>query len=170
MMAHPGKKLDFMGNDFGQAREWNEKQSLDWHLLSWEPHAKLHDMRRALGNLYKQEAALGEIDHHHTGFEWITCDDADNSVVAFFRRSSSGEMILCAFNFTPVPRLGYRLGAPAGGKWVEIFNSDASLWGGGNVGNYGETWTDGSYWQNRANSLHVNIPPLGAVYLKYMGT
>jgi 1,4-alpha-glucan branching enzyme len=169
MFAHPGKKLNFMGNDFGQYNEWRSSQSLDWHLLGWEPHGKLHDMMRVLGNLYKSEAALWEIDHHHSGFEWIWCDDADNSIVSFYRRSAAGELILCVFNFTPVPRAPYRLGAPARGWWKEIFNSDSEIWGGSNVGNFGACQTEDIYWQNRPWSFCMQLPPLGAVYLKHEG-
>lgn len=166
MYAHPGKKLLFMGSEFGQYLEWRPKLSLDWHLLSWDPHHKLHGMMRTLGNLYKNEAPFWEIDHHHTGFEWIWCDDADNSIVSFVRTDAKGNRILCAFNFTPVPRNYYRIGAPEPGRWIEIFNTDAEMWGGGNVGNYGSCHTEDIPWQNRAWSFHVNLPPLGGVFLK----
>jgi 1,4-alpha-glucan branching enzyme len=166
MYAHPGKKLLFMGSEFGQGVEWSESSSLDWHLLGFEVHNGLHNMMRTLGGIYKQEPAFWEIDHHYTGFEWISCDDVDNSVVSFFRRSSQGEIILCVFNFTPVPRLPYRVGAPVAGKWVEIFNSDSQLWGGGNIGNAGEVWTNDIPSHGRPCSIDLNAPPLGAVYLK----
>lgn len=169
MYAHPGKKLNFMGNDFGQFIEWKPTQSLDWHLLEWEPHGKLHEMMKSLGNLYKNEAPMWEIDHHNSGFEWIWCDDADSSIVSFYRRSAAGEMILCVFNFTPVPRTPYRIGAPARGKWREIFNSDSGDWGGSNVGNFGACYTQDVAWQNRPWSFDMQLPPLGAVYLKYEG-
>lgn len=169
MYAHPGKKLLFMGSEFAQFIEWNAKQSLDWHLTAWEPHGKMQNMMRTLGNLYKSEAALWEIDHHHTGFEWVWCDDADNSVISFVRKSAKGEMILCAFNFTPVPRQYYRIGAPAQGRWTEIFNTDAEMWGGGNVGNYGACQTEDIGWQNRPWSFHIHLPPLGGVFLKFEG-
>ena len=166
MYAHPGKKLLFMGCEFGQFKEWNAKQSLDWHLTTWEPHQKMQSMMKNLGNIYKSEAPLWEIDHHNSGFEWIWCDDADNSVVSFVRRSAKGDLILCAFNFTPVSRNHYRIGAPHPGKWTEIFNSDSSLWGGGNVGNYGGISTEEIGWQNRPWSFCINIPPLAGVYFK----
>ena len=167
--AHPGKKLNFMGNDFGQFREWNEKRSLDWHLLTWESHRKLHDMVKVLGNIYKQEAAFWEVDHHSDGFEWIWCDDADNSIVSFVRKSAKGEQILCVFNFTPVPRHGYRIGAPSPGVWKEIFNTDAESFGGSNVGNSGEVRADDIHWQNRQWSISMNLPPLGALFFKRLG-
>jgi 1,4-alpha-glucan branching enzyme len=164
--AHPGKKLNFMGNEFGQFREWNEKQSLDWHLISWESHGKLLAMMKELNHIYKDNAPFWEIDHYYTGFEWIWCDDADNSIVSFVRKDDHGNMILCVFNFTPVVRENYRLGAPARGAWKEIFNSDSSLFGGSNVGNLGEVWTQDVPWQNRACSLNIKLPPLAGVYFK----
>jgi len=166
MYAHPGKKLNFMGNDFGQFREWNEKQSLDWHLLSWESHGKLHGMVRILNEVYKKESALWEIDHHQDGFEWIWCDDADNSIVSFVRKDAHGNQILCVFNFTPVPRSSYRIGAPSPGIWKEIFNSDAALFGGSNLGNLGQVSTQDIHWQNKPWSFEIQLPPLAAVYFK----
>ena len=164
--AHPGKKLNFMGNDFGQFREWNEKRSLDWHLISWDSHGKLLQMMKVLNHLYKENAPFWEIDHYYTGFEWIWCDDADNSIVSFVRKDDHGNQILCVFNFTPVVRNDYRLGAPTRGKWKEIFNTDASMFGGSNVGNFGEVWTQDIPWQNRQWSLNIKLPPLAAVYFK----
>ena len=164
--AHPGKKLNFMGNDFGQFREWNEKRSLDWHLVSWDSHGKLLQMMKVLNHLYKENAPFWEIDHYYTGFEWIWCDDADNSIVSFVRKDDHGNQILCVFNFTPVVRNDYRLGAPTRGKWKEIFNTDAEMFGGSNVGNFGEVWTQDIPWQNREWSLNIKLPPLAAVYFR----
>ena len=164
--AHPGKKLNFMGNEFGQFREWNEKRSLDWHLVSWDSHGKLLEMMKVLNHIYKENSPFWEIDHYYTGFEWIWCDDADNSIVSFVRKDDHGNMILCVFNFTPVVRNDYRLGAPARGAWKEIFNTDAEMFGGSNVGNLGEVWTQDIPWQNRDCSLNIKLPPLAAVYFK----
>ena len=164
--AHPGKKLNFMGNEFGQFREWCEKRSLDWHLISWDSHGKMLAMMKDLNHIYKENAPFWEIDHYYTGFEWIWCDDADNSIVSFVRKDDHGNEILCVFNFTPVVRNDYRLGAPTAGKWKEIFNTDASMYGGSNVGNFGEVWTQQIPWQNRAQSLSIQLPPLGAVFFK----
>ena len=164
--AHPGKKLNFMGNEFGQFREWNEKQSLDWHLVSWDSHGKLLQMMKVLNHLYKENAPFWEIDHYYTGFEWIWCDDADNSIVSFVRKDDHGNQILCVFNFTPVVRNDYRLGAPTRGAWKEIFNTDSSMFGGSNVGNYGEVWTQDVPWQNRECSLSIQLPPLAAVFFR----
>ena len=164
--AHPGKKLNFMGNDFGQFREWNEKRSLDWHLVSWDSHGKLLQMMKVLNHLYKENAPFWEIDHYYTGFEWIWCDDADNSIVSFVRKDDHGNQILCVFNFTPVVRNDYRLGAPTRGAWKEIFNTDAAMFGGSNVGNFGEVWTQDIPWQNRDCSLNIQLPPLAAVFFR----
>ena len=164
--AHPGKKLNFMGNEFGQFREWNEKRSLDWHLVSWDSHGKLLEMMKVLNHIYKDNSPFWEIDHYYTGFEWIWCDDADNSIVSFVRKDDHGNMILCVFNFTPVVRNDYRLGAPARGAWKEIFNTDAAMFGGSNVGNLGEVWTQDIPWQSRDCSLNIKLPPLAAVYFK----
>ncbi|MBO7062597.1 MAG: 1,4-alpha-glucan branching protein GlgB [Fibrobacter sp.] len=164
--AHPGKKLNFMGNEFGQFREWNEKQSLDWHLVSWDSHGKLLQMMKVLNHLYKENAPFWEIDHYYTGFEWIWCDDADNSIVSFVRKDDHGNQILCVFNFTPVVRYNYRLGAPTRGKWKEIFNTDSDMFGGSNVGNFGEVWTQDVPWQNRDCSLNIKLPPLAAVFFR----
>lgn len=164
--AHPGKKLNFMGNEFGQFREWNEKRSLDWHLVSWDSHGKVLQMMKDLNHIYKDNSPFWEIDHYYTGFEWIWCDDADNSIVSFVRKDDHGNMILCVFNFTPVVRNDYRLGAPARGAWKEIFNTDSELYGGSNVGNLGEVWTQDIPWQNRQWSLSIKLPPLAGVYFK----
>jgi len=164
--AHPGKKLNFMGNEFGQFREWNEKQSLDWHLVSWDSHGKILQMMKVLNHIYKESAPLWEIDHYYTGFEWIWCDDADNSIVSFVRKDDHGNMILCVFNFTPVVRENYRLGAPARGAWKEIFNTDSEMFGGSNVGNFGEVWTEDIPWQNRQCSLNIKLPPLAGIYFQ----
>ena len=164
--AHPGKKLNFMGNEFGQFREWNEKRSLDWHLVSWDSHGKVLQMMKDLNHIYKENSPFWEIDHYYTGFEWIWCDDADNSIVSFVRKDDHGNMILCVFNFTPVVRNDYRLGAPARGAWKEIFNTDSELYGGSNVGNLGEVWTQDIPWQNRDCSLCIKLPPLAGVYFK----
>ena len=167
MYAHPGKQLLFMGCEFGQSAEWNAKQSLDWHLTGWEPHGQLQSMMSTLGHLYKEERPLWEIDHHESGFEWISCDDADSSIISFVRKSAHGEMVLCVFNFTPVPRENYRIGAPASGRWTEIFNTDSSLWGGSNVGNYGSVYSQQMEWQGRPQSLLINLPPLAGVYFRW---
>lgn len=166
MYAHPGKKLLFMGGEFGQYLEWRPKTSLDWHLLTWEPHQKLHHMMKTLNHLYKNEKPLWEVDHHSSGFEWIWCDDADSSVVSFVRRCSQGETVLCVFNFTPVARSDYRIGVPEAGVWQEVFNSDSDLWGGSNVGNYGNVSTEPIAWQNQSQSMILQLPPLGALFFK----
>ena len=112
---------------------------------------------------------MWEVDHAPEGFEWISCDDADSSIVSFVRRDAHGAMILCAFNFTPVPRTPYRIGVPARGRWKEIFNSDSEMWGGGNIGNAGEIRSEDIGWQGRPWSANIQLPPLAAVFFKFVG-
>src|SRR2546427_4959804 len=139
MWGHPGKKLLFMGGEFGQWSEWNFAQSLDWHLL--EPrsdprHAQLRQFVSDLNHLYQREPALNELDCDPAGFSWIDCYDSDNSVVSFMRRGKKAEdtlVFIC--NFTPIPRHGYRLGVPNQGEYIELLNSDATPYGGSGLGN-----------------------------------
>jgi 1,4-alpha-glucan branching enzyme len=168
LYGHPGKKLLFMGSEFGQYIEWNPKQSLDWHLTNWDPHRKLTDMVRNINHIYKDEKAFWELDSSPEGFEWIDCDDADQSIVSFIRKSKDpNNFILIVSNFTPVVRHNYRVGVPRPGRYQEIFNTDSSLFGGSNVGNLGEKFTEDQPWQRRPVSLMINIPPLSVVYFKF---
>ena len=167
MYAHPGKKLMFMGAEFGQGREWNYDQSLDWHLLDYPLHAGLRQYVKDLNRLYQEEAALHEVDFEGHGFHWIDCNDSDNSVVSFVRRSQDGrEVVLAILNFTPVPRDGYRIGVPVGGSYVELINSDAAVYGGGNVGNAGVAFTEPIAAHGHPDSLRLTLPPLGCLLLK----
>lgn len=166
--AHPGKKLMFMGEEIGQWREWNCKQSLDWHLLEYEPHAKMKNYMKDLNKVYKENPAFWEIDFNYEGFEWIDFRDSDNSIVSFMRKGKNpDEIIVCAFNFTPVARKNYRIGVNRPGYYSEIFNSDSGDYWGGNIGNYGGMWTEEIAWQGKAHSLNITLPPLGAVFFKY---
>jgi len=168
MYGHPGKKLTFMGNEFAQFSEWKPKQSLDWHLCQWDSHQKMMEFCAALNHTYRDNRSLWEQDTRPGGFEWISCDDADSSIVSFFRRSSDGkELILCICNFTPVPRESYRIGAPAEGYWQEILNTDSEMFGGSNLGNDGGRWTEPTPWQERPWSLSITLPPLAAVYFRW---
>ena len=170
MYAHPGKKLLFMGAEFGQWDEWSSDRSLDWHLNNYPPHKGIQLLLRELNNLYKKEPAFHEVDYSPTGFEWIDCSDWEGSVVSFIRWSKDYKSVLVAvFNFTPVVRYDYRFGMPFRGKWNEIFNSDAEVYGGGNVGNYGGKWTDDIPWMQRPCSVTLTLPPLGAVFLMLEG-
>ena len=165
--THPGKKLLFMGGEFGQWREWNEAESLDWHLLEYAPHRELQACVSDLSKLYRSEPALHDLDFDPAGFEWIDCNDSDSSVVSFLRRARRAEdylVVVC--NFTPVPRRRYRIGVPDGGFYREIFNSDSMFYGGSNVGNGSGLNTEPAPCHGRPHSLLVEIPPLGGVILK----
>jgi len=169
MFAHPGKKLLFMGDEFGQWNEWNDGQSLDWILLDFDTHRGLQKCVGDLNKLYVSEAALHEIDFSWEGFQWIDFHDVDSSIVSFIRRShNSADEIVVAVNLTPVPRYGYRVGVPQAGMWREIFNSDSSYYGGSNVGNV-LLLTDDKPWQGQNFSVMMTLPPLGVVYLKREG-
>jgi 1,4-alpha-glucan branching enzyme len=167
MYAHPGKKLMFMGAEFGQGREWNYDRSLDWHLLDRPLHGGLRQFVKDLNGVYHRERALHEVDFDGHGFQWIDCNDSDNSVVSFIRRSDDGgEFVVAILNFTPVPRDGYRIGVPAGGAYVELINSDSEIYGGGNVGNGGVVFTEPIAAHGHADSLRLALPPLGCLLLK----
>ncbi|MGM0507713.1 MAG: 1,4-alpha-glucan branching protein GlgB [Fusobacteriota bacterium] len=167
MYAHPGKKLLFMGGEFGQWKEWTCKNSLDWHLLEYEPHRKLLDFTRDLNGLYKNEEALYEVDFDGKGFEWIDFTDSDNSIISFIRKSKDeSEIIVCVFNFTPMTHENYRIGVNKPGFYEEIFNSDSQRYWGSNFGNYGGLWSEDLPWQGKQHSLKINIPPLSGVYFK----
>ena len=167
MYGHPGKKLLFMGGEIGQWREWHPRTSLDWHLLGHEPHRKLQAFVRDLNRLYRSEPALYELDFDPAGFEWIDCQDTDNSVVSFLRRAKDPEQFLVfVCNFTPIPRYGYRIGVPAPGFYAEVLNSDSEIYGGSNVGNWGGVHADPRPWQWRPYSVELTLPPLGVMVLK----
>jgi 1,4-alpha-glucan branching enzyme len=166
MYGQPGKKLLFMGGEFGQRREWNHDGELDWELLGLPRHDGLRRLVQHLNYVYKTEPALWELDDTHKGFEWIDFHDADNSVVAFMRRSRGGDVIVFAVNATPLVRQGYRLGVPGGGFYREIINTDAETYGGSNVGNMGGFEAEDFPWQGRTHSLLVSLPPLATVAFK----
>jgi 1,4-alpha-glucan branching enzyme len=168
MYGHPGKKLLFMGGEFGQTREWNHDRSLDWHLLEMGPyHRGLQRLVKDLNRLYRSEPALHEVDFDHAGFEWIDANDSEQSIVSFLRRGKDpGDFILIVCNFTPVPRHSYRVGAPVGGHYREILNTDSSAYGGSNAGNSGGVRAEPLPWQGQPCSLALNLPPLAAIFLK----
>jgi 1,4-alpha-glucan branching enzyme len=167
MYTHPGKKLLFMGGEFGQGREWNYDHSLDWHLLEQPLHAGLQRFVRDVNRIYQSEPALHEIDFDGAGFEWIDCNDSDNSIVSFIRRSQDGaQFVLAVLNFTPVPRHGYRIGVPVAGAYAELLNSDAEAYAGGNIGNGGAVSTERIAAHGRSDSLRLTLPPLGCLVLK----
>jgi 1,4-alpha-glucan branching enzyme len=170
MYAQPGKKMLFMGGEFGQWREWVHDGSLDWDLLNYPLHAGLQRWMQDLNRLYRGEPALHEMDCHPAGFEWIDCDDADGSAVTLIRKGkSSSTIILVACNFTPVPRYSYRLGSPRSGYWQEILNSDAGDYGGSNMGNLGGVETVPVPLHGRPHSLTITLPPLSVSFFKNLG-
>ena len=167
MFAHPGKKLLFMGCEFGQEREWNHDHSLDWHTLSDPAHAGMKDLVRDLNSLYRSRPALYQRDCEWNGFEWLEVNDSDNSVIAFLRRSGSGDQtVIAVSNFTPVPRHNYRIRVPESGFWQEILNTDSACYGGSNVGNQGGVWSESIPWGGGNHSVNLTIPPLATVYLE----
>ncbi|MBX2998450.1 MAG: 1,4-alpha-glucan branching protein GlgB [Caldilineaceae bacterium] len=167
MTGHPGKKLLFMGGEFGQWREWTEAYSLDWHLLQQKMHQQLHQYVADLNHLYLSEAAFHEIDTSWEGFAWLDLQDVDNSILSFQRMASDPEeFIVVVCNFTPVPHFGYRVGLPQGGRYTEIFNSDWAQYGGSNVRNPEEIHAENIPWQSGSCSAMLNLPPLGVIYLK----
>lgn len=167
MYGHPGKKLLFMGSEFGQFKEWDYKKSLDWHLLDYELHRKLRDYVRDLNALYINEKALYEVDFSYEGFEWIDCNDSDHSIVSFIRRGRDRrDMLLFVCNFTPVAYEDYRVGVPYDLFYKEVLNSDSEIYGGSNVGNLGGVRADGWSAHGRPFSVSLRIPPYGVLVLK----
>jgi 1,4-alpha-glucan branching enzyme len=166
MWGHPGKKLLFMGGEFGQEREWNHDQSLDWHLLDDPFHAGVKALVADLNRVYRTVPALHERDCEASGFQWLVSDDRDNSVLAFARRGEAeGSLAVVASNFTPVPRYGYRIGVPLPGFYEEAINTDAEIYAGGNVGNMGGLQTEETPCHGHPCSLVLTLPPLGTVYM-----
>jgi 1,4-alpha-glucan branching enzyme len=165
--THPGKKLNFMGHEFGQWREWSEARSLDWDLLDMPMHRGMQAWTRAVNQLYRQQPALYEQDFNAAGFQWIEPNDAEQSVFTYIRFASDPkDFLVIGANFTPVPRHGYRIGVPASGYYAEILNSDSVHYGGSNVGNQGGVHTDSTAWHRYHQSLSLTLPPLGMVILK----
>jgi 1,4-alpha-glucan branching enzyme len=167
MYAQPGKKLLFMGADVAQWHEWQHDSSVEWHLLQWAPHTGVHNWVKALNYAYRCEAALHELDSDPAGFQWVDCNDADSSVLSLLRKKpATSEVMLAAFNFTPVPRYNYRMGVPQGGYWREILNSDAQEYGGGGIGNLGGCHATDVPSHGMPHSLELTLPPLAAVFFK----
>jgi 1,4-alpha-glucan branching enzyme len=166
MYAHPGKKLLFMGGEIGQWKEWNHDESVDWHLLQYPLHDGVRRLVQHLNYLYTSEPAFSENDDTYLGFEWIDFHDADNSVLTFMRKAESGSTVVLVVNATPVVRHYYRVGAPGEGWYEEILNTDAGIYGGSNVGNYGGLHADAIPWQGRSHSLVLTLPPLATIGFK----
>jgi len=167
MYGHPGKKLLFMGNDFGQFSEWSHTRSLDWHLLDYDMHRKLQLFVKDLNRLYTSHKALYEIDYSYDGFEWIDCNDNIHSMVSFIRKGRDyHDMLIFVCNFTPVVHEDYRLGVPFEGYYKEVLNSDSEIYGGSNVGNLGGLWAENQEAHGRPYSIRMRIPPLSVVVLE----
>jgi 1,4-alpha-glucan branching enzyme len=167
MYGHPGKKMLFMGGEFAQWNEWNHDTSLDWHLLEHEPHQGIQRLVTDLNRLYTSEPALHEVEFDWQGFEWIDCNDADNSVLCFLRRAKDpGEFMVVVCNFTPVVRHNYRVGVPEMGFYREVLNTDSGTYGGSNVGNFGGAHASPIACFGRPYSINLTLPPLGALFLK----
>jgi len=165
--TQPGKKLLFMGAEIGQWREWEHESSLDWHLLAYEPHQGIHRWLEDLNRLMREEPALHELDFNPDGFQWIDGNDAENSVLSYLRLArTAGQELIVVCNFTPVPRQNYRVGAPRGGFWREILNSDAREYGGSGWGNFGGVEAVPIPWHGRPYSLNLTLPPLAIIVLK----
>ncbi|HYL36765.1 MAG TPA: 1,4-alpha-glucan branching protein GlgB [Bryobacteraceae bacterium] len=164
MFGHPGKKLIFMGSEIGVWDEWDHERGLPWELLHFDSHRKLQTFVGELNRLYRSHPAFYEVDFHWAGFEWVDFRDVDGSTISFLRRPASGQpFLLFVCNFTPVPRLKYRVGVPVPGVYREIFNSDAEMFGGSNLGNGGAVASEPVLYNNQYHSLSITLPPLAVV-------
>jgi len=166
-MTCPGKKLNFMGNEFAQQREWRVSHELDWHLLEQQPHVGVQAAARDLNHCYQNIPALHQLDFTAEGFHWIDCQDADQSIISYMRRAMNGSFVLVVLNFTPVPRTGYRIGVPAAGIYREIFNSDSTYYGGSNVGNLGNITSVSEPWMGFTDSMAITLPPIAGVIFSW---
>jgi 1,4-alpha-glucan branching enzyme len=166
LYTQPGKKLLFMGGEFAQLREWNHDVSLDWHLTNDDMHAGVRKLVRDLNWLYRGRRALHERDCESEGFSWIDCNDAESSVISYIRKAADpNDFVVVVCNFTPVVRRGYRIGVPRAGKYREILNTDSTYYGGSDVGNAGDVWTQDRPTHGMTASLSLTLPPLGVVVL-----
>jgi 1,4-alpha-glucan branching enzyme len=167
MFAHPGGKLLFMGAEMGQWREWNHDWELDWAVLGEPRHSGLQRWVRDLNHLYRDRRALWAADYAPEGFSWIDCHDSDNSVISLLRRDpATGAWMAAVVNFTPTPRHGYRIGVPVAGRWRERLNSDATIYGGGGMGNEGAVDADHSPRHGQPFGMTLVVPPLACLLLE----
>ena len=170
MWAQPGKKLLFMGGEFGQWREWSHDQSLDWHLLDYPSHAGVKRWVADLNRVYRAEPGLHRREANGDAFSWVDCNDSQASVLTFLRQGEQpGQEVLVVCNFTPVPRSNYRVGAPRGGFWRELLNSDAREYDGSGMGNAGGVEALAEPVHGRPYSLGLTLPPLGILFLRPEG-
>jgi 1,4-alpha-glucan branching enzyme len=167
MWGHPGKKMLFMGGEIGQWWEWNHDDSLQWHLLDLAPHRGLQQYVADLNRLYQSEPALYQVDFDWQGFQWIDLHDSDNSTLTYIRYAQDkNDLVVCACNFTPIPRAEYRMGVPRAGLYKELLNSDSEIYGGSNMGNGGSVQADPIPWHDQPFSLLVTLPPLSVIFFK----
>jgi 1,4-alpha-glucan branching enzyme len=166
MWAHPGKQLLFMGSEFAQSAEWNDKAGLDWWLLDFAEHAGVLHAVRALNHVYRETPALYRLDESPEGFEWLEANDADNNVFAWVRKDGQGDVLVSISNFSPGVRADYRIGLPLPGSWVEVLNTDAAEFGGSGVKNAGRLEAEPIGWHGRSQSLSLTIPPLATIWLR----
>ena len=167
MWTHPGKKLLFMGSEWGQWNEWNYDASLQWHLLEWESHQGLQRLVSDLNRLIRREPALHQVDFEPSGFEWVDCHNWEESVLVYLRKARDPrDYLVVACNFTPVPRQRHRIGVPEPGGFVEVFNSDSQYYGGSNVGNGAGVLSTDLPWHGRPYSFECALPPLGISVFK----
>jgi 1,4-alpha-glucan branching enzyme len=167
MMAHPGKKLLFMGSEFGQFDEWKDLEDLDWEMLGYDSHRTMHHYVKELNHFYLQEKSLWELDHQPEGFSWIDPHDKQQSIVTFMRKSADpNDFLIFVCNFTPVTHTKYRIGVPFAGEYRECFNSDRPEYGGSNQENGGKLKTQTVPWHHQSFSLELTVPPLAAIVLK----
>jgi len=169
MYAQAGKKLLFMGGEFGQGREWNHDHSLDWHLLEYEQHQGVQKWVRDLNRLYREETALHELDFDPAGFEWVDCNDSVLSTLSLIRRGRNTKTVLAVCNFTPATHTHYQVGVPYGGFWKEVLNSDSAYYWGSGQGNAGGVEAQPVSVHGRPHSLTITLPPLAAVYFRGEG-
>jgi 1,4-alpha-glucan branching enzyme len=166
MWAHVGKKLLFMGGEFGQRREWAHEASLEWHVLQYANHEGVRKWMRDVNALYRNTPALYQRDFTGDGFEWIDCNDTESSTLAWLRKGvSPDDIVLIVCNFTPVPRDNFRVGVPRGGQWRERLNSDAQEYGGSGIGNFGCVEAAPLPAHGRHHSLTLRLPPLAVLFL-----
>jgi len=163
---HPGKKLLFMGCEFGQDHEWDHNKALDWNLLEFEPHQGVQRLVRDLNTLYRAQPALYERDCAPGGFQWIDCEDRKNSTLSLLRRGNGGSFLVAVLNFTAQPHEGYRVGVPAPGRYLEALNSDATLYGGQNFGNGGAVESTPVPIHGFQDSVVLTLPPLAALVFR----
>lgn len=166
MWAHPGKQMLFMGGEFGQVDEWSESRSLDWHLLDDPLHAGIRKLVGDLNTVYRDNSAMFAADTAPEGFSWIDANDAAGNVLSFVRIDPADDsMVVCIANFAGMPHNDYRVGLPQTGHWREVLNTDATVYGGSGVGNFGDVEAVGKPWHGRPSSAVLQLPPQGVIWL-----